>query len=146
MKKYIQTYKGADIGWVSSKTPLLSNLNILENVAIIEESRYFIDTEEALKNARETLKKIDSEKSILKRVNSASENEIFCAQLARASLLKEGKILIITPFTLLHDTQNIEYILGKIDQLNIRDRCEIIDIKSRRHQYQQGEDLCLIEK
>ena len=83
---------------MSRDTPLLSNLNILENISLIEEARYGIKSHEALANAKETLRCAECFEIALKRPSSASAYELYCAQLCRASLLDGKKILIVTPF------------------------------------------------
>ena len=70
--------------------------------------------------------------------------ELFVAQVIRASMMQYAKIIIIRPFVMLRDTENIDMILGCLEKVAPRCSCTILDMKSNRNKYEAGGGKCSI--
>lgn len=129
---------------ISKKTPLISNLNMLENISIIKEVHEHLATKDAQKEAREYLAKIDLESISLHRANMCDAYEIFCVSLIRAMMSSDKKVIIISPISLLEDQFSITDIIGIIQRLQTDKDILVLDTLSNETHYK--EDLCNIVK
>ncbi|MDX1295090.1 MAG: hypothetical protein R3302_02415 [Sulfurimonadaceae bacterium] len=73
-----------------------------------------------------------------------SLKELFIAQLVRASMMQYAKIIIIRPFVMLKDTEDIHMILESLGALKEQCDCMILDMKANRAKYEAGGELCRI--
>lgn len=79
------------------------------------------------------------------RYNECTQQDIFCIQLARASMLQNTSILLEQPFSLLDEEVDTSLIVRAIKALDIDcHRITILDLYHQKNFYQ--EDLCHIEK
>lgn len=121
---------------------MISNLNILENIAIIKEVHANKPVIEAEQEVLEFLKLISLEEIAKKRVPECSEFEIFCTMLLRAIMSDNQKILIVTPFSLITTLTGVKEIADVIYKLNTKKDIIIVDMKNNKTNYE--EELCHI--
>ena len=129
---------------VSKKIPLLSNLSIIENIALIKEIHWHLSYKKAKHFALEALEKTGFAYIGSWRSAQCSERELFIAQLIRASMMQYAKIIIITPFVLLNETEEIAFLFSSCEKLGIKERCIILDLESNRVKYEKGGSVCRI--
>lgn len=131
--------------FVSTQTPLLSNLSMLENIALISQVHEKLSITRSHKKAYEALSTLDLGRIASLRYENCSAKEKFYVQLLRANILKDAKVIIEQPFMLLAEEMSIEFILNALQRLNISyDRVSIIDLIHQQSNYKEPQ--CHIEK
>lgn len=131
-----------DSTFIRDSIPLISNLNILENIAIIKEVHKNKTIKKAEDEALELLKRISLEDIADKRITQCNEFEIFCAMLIRAMMNEKKHIIIVTPFSLITALLDMKEITDIIDILDIKKDIIIVDMQNNRTNYEG--DLCHI--
>ena len=127
---------GDQLGLVSLEAPLISNLDVWGNIALIYQHHREISQKLARDFVMECLKRYDLERIAYKRNPLLSEEERFCVKVLRAAMVVEAVIVIDRPFKMLHyikDTTFIYETLGKIEDLFTR--CEILDYAQEKNRY-----------
>ncbi|MBL0708699.1 MAG: hypothetical protein JJW00_06605 [Sulfurimonas sp.] len=120
---------------VSKDTPLISNLNILENIALIKEVHQFLKTSKAQEEALSYLKKINLQDISKNRPTQCTSLEIFYISFIRALMTKDMNVIILTPFYLIDNLRDIETILSTIKKLYIMKNILILDTFSNEVHY-----------
>lgn len=120
---------------VAKDLPLISNLSMIENIAIIEEFHHKIGTQDAHKNALQLLKQIDLESIAHKKIEQCKSLEIFCVMLLRALMCDATKIMICYLYSFVDEIENIDEILDIFKKLNIKEEIIFIDGKKNTHLY-----------
>ena len=59
-------------------------------------------------------------------------------------MMQYAKIVIITPFVLLSDAEEIGFLLGCFEKLGIGERCIVLDMLANRAKYEEGGSACSI--
>ncbi|MBU0631013.1 hypothetical protein KKA17_00035 [bacterium] len=140
LDKYLNTLANTTI--IKENIPLISNLNILENIAIIKEVHANKPVIEAEQEALEFLKLLSLEEIAKKRVPECNEFEIFCTMLLRAIMSENPTIVIVTPFSLITTLTGVQEIADVISKLNTKKDIIIVDMLNNKTNY-EGE-LCRI--
>jgi len=117
---------------------------MLENIALIKEVHEHLSTQKAQKIAKEMLKKINQEHISLFRVSACTPIEIFYTQFIRALMMKEKKIIIVTPFSLIDNLRDINAIINNIKILSSKKDILLLDMLSNENHYEGS--LCSIVK
>lgn len=116
MSEYLKTLK--EYSLISTRTPLLSNLNMVENIALVKEVIFNIPTKKAQAIADDLLQKIDLSHISLYRVQQCSTLEIFFVMFIRALMSKENIIVIESPYLIVQELIDIEKLISTIHLLN----------------------------
>ncbi len=116
MGEYINTVE--DYSLISKEAPLISNLNMIENIALIKEVHERLSIAKAENIAKEYLEKIGISRIGLNRLNLCSSLEIFYVMFIRALMSKEMNVIIMTPFSLISNLRDIQPIIDNIEILN----------------------------
>ncbi|NOR57971.1 MAG: hypothetical protein GQ474_05550 [Sulfurimonas sp.] len=111
---------------------------MLENIALIKEVHEHMPTEEAQKEAKESLKKIELEKIGLHRLNQCNSYEVFCVCLIRALMTKESDVIIVSAFHLIDNLRDIETIVSTIEKLKVKKNILILDTISNEIHYKDS--------
>jgi hypothetical protein len=98
----------------------------------------------AIKTAQEALNKLGYGHIGHYRSVQCNLKELFVAQLIRASMMQYAKIIIIRPFVMLKDTENIQMILECLGALKEGCDCMILDMKANKPKYEAGGEACRI--
>jgi hypothetical protein len=98
----------------------------------------------ALEAAREVLSDLGYSHMWHYRSVHCNLKELFVAQLVRASMVQYAKIVIIRPFVMLKDTEDIHMILETLGALKEGCDCMILDMKVNRAKYEAGGEACRI--
>lgn len=131
---------------MSSDTPLLSNLNVWENMALIKQYQQNFSKKDAKTLAIQYLRQLNLESIANTRNPDLKEEERFCGLLLRAAMVNDAVILIYKPFKLLpamKDSTFIHNILINMDTLYTQ--CYIFDYTWNKNRYRMNdaEEYCV---
>lgn len=129
-----------NLGLVSLDVPLISNLDVWINIALIRQYHQNLQTEEAEKEVVRYLQRYHLEKIAHRRSSALTDEERFCVMLLRAAMVADAIIVIDRPFKILPELQNSQFIFDSIrviddlyresrifDYIWFKDRYRIID-------------------
>ncbi|MDF1882187.1 hypothetical protein JHD50_12905 [Sulfurimonas sp. MAG313] len=130
---------------MSRQTPLLSNLSITENIALILQVHEKLSREDALQQAKEALESLDLGYLCEFRYNNCNLKETFHIQLIRAIMIKGSQIIIDQPFSLVREELSLDFIFKALEKLKISiNTVLILDLNHQKNYYK--ESPCLIIK
>ena len=129
---------------VSRDVPLLSNLNVIENIALIQEVHQGLVREVAHTNALEKLSLLKLTSVAKSRIATCSQFERFCISMIRASMMLDAKIYIISPLQQFHTNSSIEDMMHSIFDINIQEEVTILDLFSNIEEYKLEGVTCHI--
>jgi ABC-type lipoprotein export system ATPase subunit len=128
------------LGLVSLDVPLISNLDVWINIALIRQYHQNLPPEEAEKEVVRYLQRYHLEKIAHRRSSALTDEERFCVMLLRAAMVADAIIVIDRPFKILPELQNSQFIFDSIrviddlyresrifDYIWFKDRYRIID-------------------
>lgn len=121
---------------MSSETPLISNLNMLENIALIKEFHEHMPTSQAQSIAKEYLQKLGLAHIGSYRANQCTSLELFYVMVIRALMPRTKDILIVTPLMLIKKIDSMNAIIETLEQLNDgKKKITIVDTLSNKLYY-----------
>jgi ABC-type lipopolysaccharide export system ATPase subunit len=129
---------------VKSDIPLISNLSIIENIALIQEVQQKISASLVERQIMQILQSINMEHIARQRVSSCNEFELFCAMLIRSLQAKEIQVYIVTPFTLISTLTSLKEITDILEKLDLKKDIMILDLQNNQSNYEGT--LCHIIK
>jgi len=129
---------------VSAQTPLLSNLNMCENIALIREVHQHLPQKISMLQAKEALKRIGLEDICQKRLHQCTPIEIFYVMLIRAMMSEAKIITVITPFSFVKKLSNFSSVLDTLYALDFQQEVIVVDIFKNLHHYR--DKRCIILK
>jgi len=124
---------------VSLEVPLISNLNVLHNIALIKEYHYHMSRKEAETLSLQYLEKMNLASIAYKRNPALTYEERFCAMLLRAVMVEDNIVVIDRPFKIMPDIQDsrfINRILNAVDDL--LHNCTIFDYIWNQDRYAEA--------
>ena len=124
------------------RTPLLSNLDITENIALIEEVHQKISRIDAHVNAMKKLEKINFEYLAKKRTSQCNEFEHFVVTLIRATMMQYATIVIITPLMQYSSIDPIADMQHMMQALEITVPVIVLDLKLYEKEYEAKGLIC----
>jgi ABC-type nitrate/sulfonate/bicarbonate transport system ATPase subunit len=107
-------------GLVSLDTPLISNLSVWMNIALIPQYHQNMPEPEAQAMTLHLLQRLNVPAIAEKRNPALTTAERFCAMLLRAAAVKDAILVLDRPFRILTDLLDSGFIMesiGKIDDL-----------------------------
>ena len=125
-------------------TPLISNLDMCENIALIKEVHENMSIVNASSLAVEMLSSIELEEIANRYVNSCSKEEIFLVMFLRAMMSQEKKIIISLPSNILGNLLGIKKLVQNMIKVNSSKKIIILDLINDELYYKGCE--CNIEK
>jgi len=111
---------GPRLGLVSSESPLISNLDVWRNIALISQYHRNMPDHKAKAFVLQCLQRYGLENIADKRNQALSEEERFCVMLLRAAMVPDVVIVIDRPLKMIPYLQGTSFIyeaLEKIDDL-----------------------------
>jgi ABC-type lipopolysaccharide export system ATPase subunit len=102
------------LGLVSLDVPLISNLDVWINIALIRQYHQNLPPEEAEKEVVRYLQRYHLEKIAHRRSSALTDEERFCVMLLRAAMVADAIIVIDRPFKILPELQNSQFIFDSI--------------------------------
>ncbi len=121
---------------ISIDTPLLANLNMIENIALIPEVHKHTSIKKAQELAQNSLAKIDKENIALKRMHQLNEVEIFYVLIARALMDERETIVIVNPLSILKHVEFLAIAMKNLAILNEEKNIIILENDINRFHYE----------
>lgn len=131
---------GPQLGLISLDVPLISNLDVWHNIALIRQYHNNLPEEKARLLALQCLRRFQLEGIACKRNPFLSAEERFCAMLLRAAMVNDSVIIIDRPFNILphlDDTSFIYEHINKIDDMFTF--CYIFDYAHDKNRYRMDD-------
>ena len=133
MQLYIQERE--DFVLLNTETPLISNLDICENIALIKSVHENMSTKKAERLALDMLTLLGLQKIAHQRAYSCSKKEIFLVMFIRAMMMKENTLIIKSPNDILGNSQHIKEVVIEMIKIDIvKDIC-IVDLQRNENYY-----------
>jgi len=130
-----------NLGLVSLDAPLISNLDVWVNIALIKQYHENLSADKAQELVLRYLTRYSLEDISNKRNPALTNRERFCAMLLRAAMVRDSIVVIDRPFTIIPDVQDDRFIYDALkavddsfkechifDYLWSKDRYRIIDV------------------
>jgi ABC-type lipoprotein export system ATPase subunit len=108
------------VGLVSEETPLISNLDIWSNIALIPQYHRNMPWHEAEAFILDLLDRLDMLSIAYKRNSAITAEERFCAMVLRAAMVMDPILVLDRPFNILANSRNADFMmdtLRKVDDL-----------------------------
>jgi hypothetical protein len=122
---------------VSVDVPLLSNQNVLMNIALIKQYHENMPLTKVEPIILSALRRLDLEHIAYKRNPDLNDEERFFAMLLRAAMVQDALVVIDRPFKIVPHLKNIDYIFQALK--NIEDfyfSCHIYDYEWMKEKYE----------
>ncbi|HOF04921.1 MAG TPA: hypothetical protein PK175_11115 [Syntrophales bacterium] len=124
------------LGLVSRKAPLLSNLSVLENIALINQYHHGFSRQKAEETAREYLRRLDLESLAGKRNPQLLEEQRFGVLVLRAAMIEDSLLVLDRPFQMMPALGDSGFIYNVIASVTDRFReCHILDYSLNAGRY-----------
>ena len=108
------------LGLVSLEAPLISNLAVWSNIALIRQYHQNMPKHEARTFTEDLLRRLGMVSIAEKRNPALTTEERFCAMLLRASMVRDAILVLDRPFNILTNLRDGHFImetLRKVDDL-----------------------------
>jgi len=129
---------------ISADTPLISNLDMCENIALIKEVHENMSIYEANILAVDMLRRVDLEEISHKYINSCSDEEIFLVIFLRAVMSQEKNVILKLPSRILGNLFHVKKLIEKMISIDNSKKIIILDLVSNENYYEGSK--CSIEK
>ncbi len=128
--------KNERLSWVSANVPLISNLDVWANIALIRQYHENMAAAEARRLAEEYLRRYGLEGISSKRGPALTNEQRFCVMLLRAVMVRDAILIIDQPYKILIYSKADTYL---DDTLKVIDdsfkECYIFDLTWNRDRY-----------
>jgi ABC-type proline/glycine betaine transport system ATPase subunit len=129
------------LGLVSIGIPLISNLDVWNNIALIRQYHFNINEDTAQQLVFEYLHRYDLVNIAYKRNPALTDEERFCVMLLRAVMLDNAVVVIDRPFQILSDIQDARFIYAALKKVDDSYReSHIFDYQWNAHKYRVDND------
>lgn len=108
------------MGLVSPDAPLISNLSVWNNIALIRQYHQNMPVQEAKARTETLLRRFAMEPIAERRNPALTMEERFCVMLLRATMVRDAIVVLDRPFGILTDHRNGRFLrnaLRKVDDL-----------------------------
>jgi len=129
------------VGLVSLDAPLISNLSVWSNIALIPQYHQNMPVHEAKALAESLLRRFSMESIAERRNHSLTMEERFCAMLLRAVMVRDAILVLDRPFSILTTPRNKRFLtdtLRKVDDLIAEIR--LFDYSWEKDRYEVSDD------
>jgi ABC-type lipoprotein export system ATPase subunit len=116
--------------------PLVSNLNIFENIAIVMQANLNTSSSKVESYVFSLLDKFDLRHLSLSYKDELSSGERFIIKIIRASVYSDLPIVIIDPFEMISHKYSVEWFCEIFDTLDIDKNIVIIDVLHNKKLYE----------
>jgi ABC-type lipoprotein export system ATPase subunit len=125
-----------NLGLVSLDVPLLSNLDVSVNIALIKQYHENLSSKKAQELVLSYLARYSLEDISNKRNHALTNRERFCAMLLRAAMVRDSIVVIDRPFTIMPDIQDDRFIYDTLKTIDDSYReCRIFDYLWSKDRY-----------
>jgi ABC-type lipoprotein export system ATPase subunit len=124
------------LGLVSLEVPLISNLNVWVNIALVKQYHQNLSENKAEQLVLQYLQKCGMEHSANKRTSSLTNKERFLVMLLRAAMVRDSIIVIDRPFKIIPDVPDDKFIYGALKIIDdLYKECHIFDFAWLKDRY-----------
>jgi len=124
------------LGLVSIDIPLISNLDVWMNIALIRQYHENQPAPEAADMVRQLLRRFGMESIFNRRNPHLSEEERFCAMLLRAVMVPRSVLVIERPFEILNSHGDSRFLHQALSTVNdLFTKCYIFDYTWQKNKY-----------
>lgn len=117
-----------NLGLISLDAPLISNLDIWVNIALIKQYHENLPNKNAKSLALQYLQRYGMEYIADKRNSALTNKERFIVMLLRAAMVKDSLIVLDRPFTIMPDVQDDRFIYDALQIISDSFKeCHIFD-------------------
>jgi len=106
------------LGLVSLETPLIANLAVWSNIALIRQYHENMPQQEARALTETLLHRLGVASIMDKRNPALTTQERFCAMLLRAALVRDALLVLDKPFGILTDLRDARFIMANLRKLD----------------------------
>jgi ABC-type uncharacterized transport system ATPase subunit len=106
------------LGLVSLYAPLISNLTIWNNIALIRQYHQNMSQVEARALANDLLRRTGMESILEKKDSSLTTEERFCAMLLRALMVRDAFVVLDRPLTILTNLRDGTFIMNTLQKFD----------------------------
>lgn len=140
MEGFLADHK-SHLGLVSLEVPLISNLPVWSNIALIRQYHENMPWEEAKTLVLDLLQRFGMAATAEKRNPSLTAEERFCIMLIRAAMVRDAVVVLDRPFRIFPDLQDGRFFtdaLRKVDDLIAE--AHIFDYNWEKERYGTNDD------
>jgi ABC-type lipopolysaccharide export system ATPase subunit len=116
LQSFIITHKPR-LGLVSLEAPLISNLAVWSNIALIRQYHENMPKHQARRLTEDLLRRLDMVSMAEKRNPALTTEERFCAMVLRASMVRDAILVLDRPFNILTDLRDGLFIMETLRKL-----------------------------
>jgi ABC-type multidrug transport system ATPase subunit len=117
LRSFIMTHKPR-LGLVSLEAPLISNLDVWSNIALIRQYHQNMPKHKARTLTEDLLRRLGMVSIAEKRNPALTTEERFCAMLLRASMVRDAILVLDRPFNILTDLRDGRFIMETLRKLS----------------------------
>ena len=129
-------------GLISLDIPLISNLDVWNNIALIKLYKENLPKRQAENLVLKLLNRYDLENIAYKRSADLTDEQTFCVMLLRAAMIHEAIIVIDRPFIILHNSKDSSYIENALDKIDdLYKQCHILEYIWNKNRYIKNDAL-----
>ena len=129
------------LGLVSVNAPLISNLNVLSNIALIQQYHQKISSDAAHQLVLQYLKRFGMENIAFKRNPALTHEERFCTMLVRAVMVVDALLVIDRPFQILKNHGDARFIYDALKTVSDSyAESHILDYSWNAQRYEMSHD------
>ena len=127
------------LGLVSENVPLISNLSVLSNIALIKQYHGRLSVRAAENVVRTLLEKLQLGDIAAKRNPGLSDVQRFCVMILRAVMVEDAIVVIDRPYKIMPDLDDAGFIRGVLGTVNdLYRECHIFDYLWNEERYTGG--------
>jgi len=124
------------LGVVSIDIPLISNLNVWMNIALIRQYHENQPAPQAADMVKQLLKRFSMESIFNLRNPQLCEEERFCAMLLRALMVPRSVLVVERPFEILNSHGDSRFLHQALNTVNdLFTKCYIFDYTWQKNKY-----------
>jgi ABC-type sugar transport system ATPase subunit len=140
LQSFIAAHKSR-LGLVSLEAPLISNLDIWSNIALIRQYHQNMPWHEARVFTEDLLRRLGLVSIAEKRNPALTAEERFCALLLRASMVRDAILVLDRPFSILTNLPDGRFIMETLRKLDdLIAETHIFDYSWEKGRYEGADD------
>jgi len=129
-----------NLGLVSPDVPLLSNLDVWANIALVRQYHQNVPSDEAQRLAVDHLRRFNLEAIAHHRNATLTAEERFYAMLLRAVMVPDAVIVIDRPFLIMPDLKDPRFINNALKTVeDLFTQCHIFDFLWDQQRYRMND-------
>jgi ABC-type lipoprotein export system ATPase subunit len=126
----------AHLGMVALDAPLISNLEVWANIALVRQYHRNSSGRDAEQEVTQYLRRFHLESIKNKRNSALTDKERFCVMLIRAAMVDQAVVVIDRPAKIMPDMENSQFIYDALEKIDdLFNECYIFDYIWHKDRY-----------